>query len=141
MSADKEREAEDVETRTIPRTVLWYEIAAFGLLIALSWANELLGIPARLFGGPHHPNLREAGLETMVILLVAVPIVLRTRRIVARLFYLEGFLRVCAWCPKVQHEGHWVPIAEFFEKRFDARTSHGMCPDCFGAQSQASGVA
>ena len=141
MSDDKGRGAEDMETKTSARTVLWYEIAAFGLLIALSWANELFGIPALLFGGPHHPNLREAGLETIAILVVAVPIVLRTRRIVARLFYLEGFLRVCAWCQKVQHEDHWVPIAEFFQQRFDARTSHGMCPECFHEQSQASGVA
>ena len=130
-----------METKTIARTVLWYEIAAFGLLVALSWANELFGIPARLFGGLHHPNIWEACLEAFVILLVAIPIVLRTRRIVARLFYLEGFLRVCAWCQKVQHEGHWVPIAEFFQQRFDAATTHGMCPDCFAAQSKVGVVA
>lgn len=125
-----------MEAKTIARTVLWYEIGAFILLIVLSWADELLGIPARLFGGPHQPNIPEAVLETIVILLVAIPIVIRTRRVVARLFYLEGFLKVCAWCQKVEHEGAWVPIAEFFRQRFDARTSHGICPDCFGAQSK-----
>jgi hypothetical protein len=129
------------ESKTLGRTVLWYEVAAFSLLIVLSWADELLGIPARLFGGPHHPNLPEAGLETFVILLVAVPIVLRTKRVVARLFYLEGFLKVCAWCQKVEDAGSWIPIAEFFQQRLDARTSHGICPDCFGAQSKVGGVA
>ena len=130
-----------METTTIARTVFWYEIAAFSLLVALSWADELLGIPGRLFGGPHHPNIREAVLETVVILAVAIPIVLRTRRVVARLFYLEGFLKVCAWCQKVESEGDWVPIGEFFQQRFDARTSHGMCPACFVAHVQVSGVA
>jgi hypothetical protein len=130
-----------METKTIARTILWYEIGAFSLLVAMSWVDELLGLPARIFGGPHQPNIPEAGLETFVILLVAIPIVIRTRRVVARLFYLEGFLKVCAWCQKVEHEGHWVPIAEFFQQRFDARTSHGMCPDCFGAQSQSNSVA
>jgi hypothetical protein len=130
-----------METKAIARTVLWYEIAAFILLVAVSWIDELFGIPARLFGGPHHPNIREAILETIVILMVAIPIVIRTRRVVARLFYLEGFLRVCAWCQKVEHGGDWVPIAEFFQQRFDARTSHGMCPDCFAAQGEAGGAA
>jgi hypothetical protein len=130
-----------METKTIARTVLWYEIAAFGLLVAVSWADELLGLPGRLFGGPHHPNVREAVLETIVILVVAIPIVLRTRRVAARLFYLEGFLKVCAWCQKVESGGDWVPIGEFFQQRFDARTSHGMCPACFVAHTQVAGVA
>lgn len=130
-----------MEAKTFARTVLWYEIAAFGLLVALSWTDELFGVPALLFGGPHHPNLREASLETIITLLVAIPIVSRTKRVVARLFHLEGFLRVCAWCKKVEQGGDWVPIAEFFQQRFDAKTSHGMCPDCFAAQGEIGGVA
>jgi hypothetical protein len=130
-----------METKAFARTVLWYEIAAFSLLVALSWADELFGVPALLFGGSHQPNFREASLETVIILIVAIPMVIRTRRVVARLFYLEGFLRVCAWCKKVEHEGDWVPIAEFFQQRFDAKTSHGMCPACFASQSEIGGVA
>ena len=130
-----------METQTFARTVLWLEIAAFSLLIAMSWADELFGVPALLFGGEHQPDLREAGLETLVILVVAIPIILRTRRVVARLFYLENFLRVCAWCQKVEHRGDWVPIAEFFQKRFDAETSHGMCPACFASAGDVSVVA
>jgi hypothetical protein len=130
-----------MKTKAIARTILRYEIAAFSLLVVLSWADELLGVPALLFGGPHHPNIREACLETCITLMVAIPVLIRTRRVVARLFYLEGFLRVCAWCKKVEHEGNWVPIAEFFQERFDAETSHGMCPDCFVAQSKVDGAA
>jgi len=130
-----------MEAQTTARTILWFEIGAFSLLVLMSWVDELLGIPARLFGGPHQPNIPEAVLESIVILAVAIPIVIRTRRVVARLFYLESFLKVCAWCQKVEQGGHWVPIAEFFQQRFDARTSHGMCPDCFGAQSKSGSVA
>jgi hypothetical protein len=61
--------------------------------------------------------------------------------VVARLFYLEQFLRVCAWCQKVEHEGAWSPIAEFFQRQFDAKTSHGICPGCFAAQSEIGDVA
>ena len=130
-----------METRIFARTVLWFEIAAFSSLVMLSWADEIFGVPALLFGGSHQPDFREASLETIVILLVAIPIVSRTRRVLARLFYLENFLRVCAWCQKVENEGDWIPIADFFQRRFDARTSHGMCPGCFVAQGEVGGVA
>ena len=78
------------------RELLWFEVAAFGLIIALSWADEILGLPAKLFGGTHRPDIGEAILETFVVLLVAVPILIHTRRVVSRPFYFEGFLRVCA---------------------------------------------
>ena len=50
-----------MEVKTNGRTVLWWEIAAFSLLIAVSWADELFGVPALLFGGSHQANYREAG--------------------------------------------------------------------------------
>ena len=31
--------------------IIWYEIAAFSLIIALSWANELGDLTQRLLGG------------------------------------------------------------------------------------------
>lgn len=129
------------QKRRSARELLWFEVAAFGLIIALSWADELLGLPARLFGGTFHPNIREAVLETFVVLLVAVPILIHTRRVVSRPFYFEGFLRVCAWCKNVEHQGDWIPVSEFFQERFETATSHGMCPACFVKQSRAGGAA
>ena len=121
--------------------LLWSEIAAFGLIIVFSWADELFGLPARLFGGPFRSNIGEAILETLVVLLVAVPILIHTRRVVSRPFYFEGFLRVCAWCKNVEHQGDWIPVGEFFQERFETATSHGMCPACFAKQSHSSGAA
>jgi hypothetical protein len=110
-------------------------------LIAISWADELFGLPRLFFGGLHTPNIREAIFETIVILLVAIPLVLHTQRVVARPFYFEGFLRVCAWCRNVEHQGDWIPLAEFFQERFDTPTSHGMCPACFAKQGHVGGAA
>jgi hypothetical protein len=110
------------------RELLWFEVAAFGLIIALSWADELLGLPSRLFGGPFRSNIREAILETLVVLLVAVPILIHTRRVVSRPFYFEGFLRVCAWCKNVENHGDWIPVGEFFEERFETATRTGCAP-------------
>jgi hypothetical protein len=122
-------------------TLLWSQVAAFGLIVALSWADELLGLPARLFGGSHRPDIGEAVLETIVVLLVAIPVVIYTRRVVSRPYYFEGFLRVCAWCKNVEHHGEWIPVSEFFEERFQTPTSHGMCPACFAKQARVGGAA
>ena len=123
------------------RELLWFEVAAFGLIILLSWADELLGLSARLFGGTHRPDIGEAIIETLFVLLVAVPILIHTRRVVSRPFYFEGFLRVCAWCKNVEHQGDWIPVGEFFQERFETETSHGMCPVCFAKQRHSSGAA
>lgn len=131
----------DMQKKRSARELLWFEVAAFGLIIALSWADELLGLPARLFGGSFRSNIGEAILETLFVLMVAVPILIHTRRVVSRPFYFEGFLRVCAWCKNVEHQGDWIPVGEFFQERFETATSHGMCPVCFAEQSRSGGRA
>ncbi len=114
-----------------PSHVLLYEAAGFLAIIALSWLNELTGLPYFLFGGPpHQPDLRECGMETVVVLLVAGPILLISRHLVSRLVYLEKFLKICAWCKKVDSGGRWVQMDQYLAD-FGQRSTHGMCPDCY----------
>jgi len=61
-----------------------------------------------------------------------------TRRLVARLHDLEEFLRLCAWCRKPHLDNEWVPLDEFLQRKFDTRTSHGICPACKAEQRKAS---
>ena len=110
--------------------ILWYEVIGFLMIIALSWANELTNLP-HFIGGVHYvPNWRESALETLIVLLVATPVMILTRRLVSRLHYLEGFLRVCAWCKNLEHNGEWISLEEFFERKFQTETTHGMCLVC-----------
>lgn len=44
--------------------------------------------------------------------------IILTKRLVSRLYYLEGFLRICAWRKKLEHNGEWIPLEEFFERKF-----------------------
>ena len=110
--------------------IIWYEIAAFSLIIALSWANELGDLTQRLLGGSASSNWREAVLENSVALAVAVPTILFSWRLSRRLHHLEGFLRVCAWCRKVGQGEDWISIEQYVEMNFNTQTSHGMCPEC-----------
>jgi hypothetical protein len=69
-------------------------------------------------------------LETTVTILVAIPVLFVTRRLVARLYYLQGLLHVCSWCRKINLDGQWVMLEEFFDRGFATKTSHGMCRSC-----------
>lgn len=112
------------------------EILGFGLIILLTWLDELVRLPSLLFGGEYQSNYAEAVMETLIILAVALPVILITRKMLNRLHYLEGFLRVCAWCRKVDHDGQWLPLEEYFQRRFNTLTTHGMCPECFAKTNQ-----
>ena len=118
-------------------TIVAYEVVGFLAIIALSWINELLGVPSLIFGSDHLGGWHESLLETAVILAVAIPVVALTRRLVARLHYLEEFLRLCAWCRKLHADNEWIPLEEFMQRRFDTRTSHGICPACKAEQRKA----
>ena len=111
--------------------VLWYEGLGFVLIIALSWLNELADLPRFLVGGEaHQPDLRDCLVESVAILLIWLLVFGLTRRLLGRVYYLEGFLRVCAWCRKVSHKDRWMPVEQYFAEGFQIETTHGMCPEC-----------
>ncbi len=91
-----------------------------------------------IFGTDHLGGWHESLSETAIILLVAVPVIVLTRRLVTRLHYLEEFLKLCAWCRKLHLDNAWVPVEEFLQRKFDTRTSHGICPACKAEQRKAS---
>jgi hypothetical protein len=110
--------------------ILGYEVIGFVAIIALSWINELSDMPRLVGANQYIPNWRESTLETLIVLAVAIPVMILTKRLLSRLHYLEGFLRVCSWCKKLEHGGEWIALEEFFEQKFETMTSHGMCPAC-----------
>jgi hypothetical protein len=110
--------------------IIWYELAAFITIIAISWANEIYGLARTIFGTAQVPNLEDAIVESIITILVAIPTLIFSWRLSKRLHYLEGFLRVCAWCQKVGHGDEWISIGEFAQKKLNTQTTHGICPDC-----------
>ncbi len=112
--------------------ILWYECAGFLAIILMSWGDELLRLPQRLFGGAQRPNWREAAIETLVILCVWLVVFVLTKRIVTRLHYLEGMVKMCAWCRRLDQNGKWVAFEEYIVRDMHTPTSPGMCPECEG---------
>lgn len=114
------------------KRLVWCELAAFLAFIAFIWISEIFDLPYHCLGAEATPvNWREALIETLMILPLALVVVYATRKVFERMRYLEGFLKVCSHCKKVADEnGQWQEIESFIQKRSDAKFSHGICPDC-----------
>ncbi|HWV98263.1 MAG TPA: hypothetical protein VNZ64_01095 [Candidatus Acidoferrum sp.] len=111
--------------------VLWYECFGFGLILLLCWVNKVVDLPHLIVGGEAHASRwRDSAMETMLILLIWAFVLSLTKRLVERLHYLEGLLRICAWCRKVGHGDRWMRLEEYFAEGFHICTTHGVCPDC-----------
>jgi hypothetical protein len=106
------------------------QIIGFLALAALVWMDELLDLPHVLFGAPASPHrVEEALLESVVVLLLGTAVSAWTIRAARRVAYLESFVVLCAWCRRVHYGDAWLSV-EAFLAQHQARTSHGLCPDC-----------
>lgn len=113
-----------------PQRILWYENIGFLAIIILSWANELLDLPRLVFGGNTPVNWHEGAIESFLVLIVWASVHVATKKLLDRLYSLDGSFRICAWCRKVGYEDKWLPLEQYLDQGFSIRTSHAMCPDC-----------
>ncbi len=120
-----------MNTKTYISRILWFEGIGFSINIFFLWLIEFFDSPVDPAQGTIFFNWRECLIESVLIALVAVPVIFFTRRWLSRLYYLEGFLRICAWCKKIENKDEWVPIETFFKENFRTESSHGICPNCF----------
>jgi hypothetical protein len=113
--------------RRIPvERVMWYEGTGFLLIITVIWLHTLPVLPSEF----ESAGWQEKSLLTLVVLLIAAPVMVLTRRLVARLRHLEEVFIACAWCKKIEHNEEWVSVDEFFQEKFTNVTSHGICVTC-----------
>ena len=111
--------------------MLWYQSAGFLVIIVLLWLDQIQGLAEILFGGqPQERDWRGSAMGTLVVIYIWAIVWGLTKRLVDRLHYLSGFLRICAWCRNVGHEGRWMRVEDWFSEGFRIETSHGICPDC-----------
>ena len=110
--------------------ILWIEGFGFGLMLLFTWLTEILRLPQFMFAEPWVTNWNRPLLRTVVILCVWAAVHIATQRLLKRLHHLEEYLRICAWCRKMDHHGEWVTMENYFESAFATQASHGVCPDC-----------
>lgn len=118
--------------------VLLCQHAGFLAIMVLCYLNELLQLPSLLFSG--HPFafvFRRSTIEMLLILAVWLLVSSSTGRLLKQVRELESYLRVCAWCRRVDYRGEWVSLEKFMQRGFDTPTTHGICPECFRQQKEA----
>lgn len=115
-----------------------YQNIGFLAIIVLCFLDDLLQLPVLIFSD--HPFafvFRRSTLDMLLVLAVWFVVSRSTRRILARVQYLERFMRVCAWCRRIYFKGEWMPLEEFMRQSFDTPTTHGICKDCLARQQEA----
>ena len=116
---------------------MFYIKKTFGFLgvIILCFLDELLKLPSLIFSD--HPFAfvyRRSTLEMLLVLGVWFLVSMSTRRILERIRYLEKFMRVCAWCRRINYHDEWMRLEEFMQQGFDTPTTHGICAECLQRQ-------
>jgi hypothetical protein len=121
------------------KRILFYQNLGFLGLVILCVVDELLQLPSlNLAEHPLAFIFRWPTLELLLTLCVWFLVSTSTRRILDHLHYLEKFLRVCAWCRRINYQGDWMRLEEFMKQGFDTPTTHGICPECFQQQMAAT---
>lgn len=111
-------------------SILWIEGGGFSFLILCVWLGEWLQVPHYVFAEPSGGGWMRPVARTLILLGVWLAVHLATRRLLRRLHHLEEYLRICAWCRKIGHDGAWMTTEEYFGSTFTTKTTHGMCPEC-----------
>jgi len=98
----------------------------------------IIGQSSLLLGNQTYiSDFRQSILKVLLIFGVWLIVAGSTRRVLAHMKYLEEFMKVCAWCRRIEYKGRWMPLEEFFEQGFDTPTSHGICRDCLDKTKSA----
>jgi len=116
-----------------------YQNLGFLGVVLLCVFEELVRLPSVLYS--EHPFsflFRRSSMEIAVTLAVWFLVNTSTRRILEHLHYLEKFLRVCAWCRRINYQGEWMRLEEFMRQGFDTPTTHGICAECLQQQRAAA---
>lgn len=118
--------------------IVLFQNIGFLAVIVLCYLNELLQLPSLIFSGHAFVIVyRRSTLEMLLFLAVWLLVSSSTRRLLKRVQHLEEFMRVCAWCRRIDYKGRWMPLEDFLQEGFDTPTTHGICHECLVKQQAA----
>lgn len=118
--------------------MVYQNLGFLGIMI-LCYLDELLKLPQLIFSGHTFDVVfQRSTLEILLILGVWFLVSRSTHRSLERIQYLEKFMRLCAWCRRINSKGEWITMEQFMEQSFDTPTTHGICPVCLEKQKAAA---
>ena len=118
--------------------IVMYQNWGFLAIIVLCYLDDLLQLPCLIFSAyPFEFVHRRSMLEMLLFLAVWLLVSGSTQRLMKRVQHLEAFMRVCAWCRRIDCTGEWMRLEDFMKQGFDTSTTHGICPECLQRQNEA----
>jgi hypothetical protein len=127
-----------MESKSRLTKIVLYQNLGFLAIIVLCYLDELLQLPSLIFAGhPFDILYRRSMLEMLLFLAVWLLVSGSTRRLLKRVRHLEAFMRLCAWCRRIEYQGKWMRLEDFMKQGFDTSTTHGICPECLQRQKEA----
>lgn len=132
MSSGTECTEESLTAKGLqPAQVLVCQSLGFLSIIFVCLFDELLGLSALIFRDQSYiVDLQGFTLKMLLILCVWLLVSGTTRRTMAQAQHLAKFMKVCAWCHRIEHHGRWMPIEKFLTLGSERKTSHGICQEC-----------
>ena len=114
-----------------PGKIIMCQSIGFLAIIIVCLLDESLGLSSLVMGDHAYIiDFRGFTLKMLLILCVWLLVSNSTRRIMDQAQHLATFMKVCAWCRRIQFQGRWMPLEKFFKLGFNKTTSHGICADC-----------
>ncbi len=131
-----------MQKQCVSARVFWYQSFGFLTIMGLGWLDELVGLGSLILGHNDYIfRFRQSALEMLLVLAVWLLVAGATRRLCARLRHVESFMRVCAWCRRIDYGNRWMKLEDFLRHGFDTPTSHGICDECLAKQKAAIALA
>lgn len=118
--------------------IVLYQHIGFLAIIVLCYLDDFFRLPSLIFSD--HPSAFTywpTTVEMLLVLAIWFFVSISTRRLMKRVRQLEEFMRVCAWCRRIDNKGEWMRLEEFMAQGFDTPTTHGICPECLETQRAA----
>src|SRR5579859_4956249 len=101
------------------RIMVYQNLGFLGIMV-LCYLDELLKLPQLVFSDhPFAVVFQRSTLEILLILGVWFLVSRSTQRSLERIQYLEKFMRLCAWCRRINFKGDWITMEQFMEQGFD----------------------
>jgi len=126
---DKERIRTSFGNNAFSSVAFW-QLMVFILLLCFAWTNELVDLPAIVFGAnPTTPDYYRLSFLSAGIITAAIVAIGHTyekqKSVVANL------IESCPYCHRVKTDSNsWQHIHEYFTHTYLLDVQHGLCPDC-----------
>ncbi|MBN2302212.1 MAG: hypothetical protein JXN60_06840 [Lentisphaerae bacterium] len=126
----RKRNVNTLEKDAFAYVAVW-QFIAFGLLLCLIWASEVLDFPQLFFATARESvNIFRASILSAAIILCAIITVGHTY--IQQQHVIGGLLMVCSRCKKIRiNQDLWQDMDHYLEKNTLVSFSHGICPDCY----------